>query len=73
MSGDGVDDIQIPAVLISRDDGILLRYLSSENKNVRILLHSGSEEELKKLHEAVTNKQTTESSNQSDNLNHPLP
>ena len=66
MSGDGVDDVRIPAVLISREDGVALRSILTNNGDVRVLLQAGTEEEIKQLHDAATRKQSMQSSNQSD-------
>ena len=65
MSGDGVDDIHIPALLISREDGMTLRSLASTYDAVRILLSAGTDEEMKELHEAA-GKSEQSPPNQSD-------
>ena len=68
MSGDGVDDIHIPALLVSRENGVTLRTLVSTYEVVRVLLSSGTEEEIKELQEAA-NKSEQSHSNQSGKSN----
>ncbi len=65
MSGDGAGDVHIPALLISREDGMTLRSLASTYDAVRVLLSAGTDVEMRELHEAAAGKSEQFPSNQS--------
>ena len=71
MSGDGVDDVNIPSLLISREDGVVLRSLTMTYDSVKVLLTSGTEEEIQELQKIEGSKASshiaTDQSNEENN------
>lgn len=55
MSGDGVDDVHIPSLLISRESGIALQSLIANHGFARVRLSSKSETQEDKVHDNTLN------------------
>ena len=67
MSGDGVDDVNIPSLLISREDGVVLRSLTMTYDSVKVLLTSGTEEEIQELQKIEGSKASSHVATEANN------